>query len=361
VTEPRVSHITPILFGGEGLFGGGERYVLELAKALAELTPTRLVGFGRESRREQIGSLTVEILRARWRRGGAAIHPVSEQLARVVARADVVHAHQYHSLTTNVSTVAARVLGRRVFITDHGGSRFSAAHRVRQDRLIDRFLPVSRFGADQFPELAARTTVIGGGVDERRFIPGSLERSRAVVFVGRLLPHKGLDVLINAVDGRTPLHLYGRTYDAAYRAELGRLAAGKIVHFHENATDEDIVRAYREARVAVLPSVYETPYGPPHPFSELLGLALLEAMACATPVVATRVGGMPEVVRDGETGTLVAPNDPDALGRAIRAYLDDDACWRDASFAAREDVEARWTWRHVAGRCLDAYASSKSR
>src|SRR5207244_7382908 len=91
--------------------------------------------------------------------------------------------------------------------------------------------------------------------------------------------------------------------------------------------------------------------------SEILGLTLLEAMACQTPVVCTSIGGMPELVVDGETGVVVPPNDSAALGAAVESLLDDPARARRLGAAGRERVLQRFTWTAVAERCLDAYAA----
>jgi glycosyltransferase involved in cell wall biosynthesis len=90
--------------------------------------------------------------------------------------------------------------------------------------------------------------------------------------------------------------------------------------------------------------------------SELLGLAVLEAMASGTPVIASRIGGVPEIVRDGETGFLVPPGDVPALGERLHQVLGDQALARRLGANAREDVLDRWTWARVAERCLAAYA-----
>ena len=128
--------------------------------------------------------------------------------------------------------------------------------------------------------------------------------------------HKGIDNLVKAVDG-TGLDVVGRVYDERYGDLLRRLAAGKDVRFTHGATDEDVARAYRNALVTVLPSVYRDCFGGTQSMPELLGRVLLESMACGTPVICTGVGGMPEIVRDGENGFVVPPNDPGALRAAI--------------------------------------------
>ena len=96
--------------------------------------------------------------------------------------------------------------------------------------------------------------------------------------------------------------------------------------------------------VFVCPSVYE-------PF----GLINLEAMACGTAVVASRVGGIPEVVVDGETGVLVPPGEPEALAAAVSALCGDPERAARFGAAGRRRVEAEFSWERIAERTLAVY------
>jgi glycosyltransferase involved in cell wall biosynthesis len=354
-----VTHVSPSAFGPAGLWAGGERYPLELARAMSGLVSTRLVVFGARARRYRLGSLEVCQLPIRRLFKQGTVNPLSELLPVYLTRTHRIHAHQYHSVVTNAALVLGGLMRHPVFCTDHGGASYDYADRLGLHRLLRGFLPVSRFSAGFFPQLRDRTTPpLYGGVDPRRFHLADQERERQVVYVGRLLPHKGIDVLLRAVDDRTPVHVFGRAYDPAYRAELGRLSSGKNVTFHEAASDEEIAAAYQRSRVTVLPSVYRSLDGVAHPWPELLGLTVLESMACGTPVVASRVGGVPEILADGETGYLVDAGDAEALGKRIAELLQPSQRWRDMSSRAAELVRDRFTWRHVAERCLRAYATA---
>jgi len=108
--------------------------------------------------------------------------------------------------------------------------------------------------------------------------------------------------------------------------------------------------------VLVLPSVELTCYGKPIAVSELLGLAVLEAMASGTPVIASRVGGVPEIVRDGETGFLVPPGDVAQLHDRLSQVLGDASLARRLGDNARQDAVERFTWHAVAERCVGAYS-----
>jgi len=109
---------------------------------------------------------------------------------------------------------------------------------------------------------------------------------------------------------------------------------------------DHVIQLYSHASVFVCPSVYE-------PF----GIINLEAMACEIPVVASRVGGIPEVVVDGETGLLVPPRDPAALAEAINLILGCAELSARFGKAGRARVEKHFSWQAIAMQTKEVYAS----
>ncbi|MHC4767270.1 MAG: glycosyltransferase family 4 protein, partial [Planctomycetota bacterium] len=210
------------------------------------------------------------------------------------------------------------------------------------------------FGHAEHP----RAHVILGGVDTQRFCPDpGVERTGAVLYVGRLLPHKGIDYLIEGLPDGMALTVIGPPVDARHLEDLRRLAAGKAVTFHHEVGDAELVRAYRSAACIVLPSVYRTRYGDTTNVPELLGQTLLEGMACGAPALATSVASLPEVVEDGNQGFLVAPNDAAAIRKRLVWYRDHPSEARRMGAAARQRVLAHFTWPTVVRRCLEIYGS----
>lgn len=359
-------HVAPTAFGAAGLFGGGERYPLELARALAGEVDCELVTFGPHARvvREP-GGLVVRVLRPwlRWR--GHPAHPVAPGLPALLAGADVVHTHHLRSAPSRVAAVAGRLAGRRLAVTDHGLGGGGWAGLL--PRMFHRFLVVSRYSAETLGVPEAKTAVVYGGADPSRYHPDPAEPRAGVLFVGRLTPHKGADRLLRALPDRAALTLVGtgghdpHPPESGYPVLLERLAAGQQVRFLRAAGDRDLAALYRRAAVFVLPSVHQTCYGHHVAVSELLGLSVLEAMASGTPVVCSRVGGLPEVVTDGETGFLVEPGDVGALRDRLALLLADRVLARRLGDNARQLVLERFTWEHCARRCLAAYAEMPAR
>ncbi|WP_439625401.1 glycosyltransferase family 4 protein [Gemmata sp.] len=363
MTGPRVVHLSPATFGSGGLFGGGERYALELARSMADVVPTRLVSFADRPRRERIGNLDVIVLGPPWYVRGQRLNPVHPSVIRHIAWANVVHCHQRFVLGGTLAAAACRLTGRRVFVSDLGGGGWDvSAYLPAVRHLYHGFLDISRYARSVANHDAEpRASVIYGGVDTEKFSPDpAVPREPLVVYAGRLLPHKGVDDLVAALPEGLSLELIGRPYHDRFLADLKRLAEGKRVTFRADCDDADLIRAYRRALCVVLPSVYRDRYGTESRVPELLGQTLIEGMACGTPAVCTDVASMPEIVEDGATGFVVAPNDPAALRSVLERFRDDTTAAARMGTAARQRVLDHFTWPAVVKRCLAAYNGERS-
>jgi glycosyltransferase involved in cell wall biosynthesis len=337
--------------------GGAERYAEELARAMARRVRTTLVAFGTEERRERQGALEIWTLGRTHFVRGEPNNPISRRLVPALRPATIVHCHQQHVVASSAAAAFCRLTGRRVFVTDLGGGGWDVSAYVRTDAWFHGHLHISQYSRRVFGhEREPRAHVILGGVDTARFAPDPrVTRRGGVLFVGRVLPHKGVDHLIRGLPPGVELLVMGSAPNEPYLHDLHALASGKPVRFQHDADDHTLVRAYREALCVVLPSVYRTMYGRTTTVPELLGQTLLEAMACGTPVIGTDVASIPEVIEDGVTGFLVPPSDPGALGQAIMKLRDDPALAAQMGAAGRARVERRFTWDAVVERCLEIY------
>jgi glycosyltransferase involved in cell wall biosynthesis len=148
-----------------------------------------------------------------------------------------------------------------------------------------------------------------------------------LLYVGALGRHKGLPVLLEAYASlalETPLVLIGTRWGDTPRS----LPPGVLLY--EDWTQEDVLRAMQGSLMTLLPSIVP----------EASPTVALEAMACGRPVVASRIGGIPEMVRHGETGLLVPPGDAPSLAAAIRALLRDQEGRKRLGENGRERVKA---------------------
>jgi D-inositol-3-phosphate glycosyltransferase len=231
------------------------------------------------------------------------------------------------------------------------------AEETRVIALADRLVAANDVECEHLVHLYAAVhehiAVVPCGVDTELFRPGSREHARAalgldarpvLLYVGRITPIKGLDTLLGAVahlvrGGRTVnlLVVGGDTDDAVggHEADLRRrieaLGLAGAVRFVGARPQADLRDYYVAADATVLPSTYES-----------FGMVALEAMACGSPVIASRVGGLTTTVRDGVTGLLVPEGDARTLADRIAEVLDDPGlAWR----LGREGV--RWASQHA--------------
>jgi glycosyltransferase involved in cell wall biosynthesis len=332
---------------------------MELSRALAQHVSCELVTFGPEAGTRREGALTIRVVRPVGYLGGHPARALASALPSAIGRADIIHAHHMRAPSSVLAALTARARGIPAVVTDHGleGSDWGGL----VPRLYDRFLTVSRYSAMELRAPRNRTRIVYGGADPARYRPDSQVFRDGVLFVGRLTPHKGVDVLLRALPPDARLTVVGTEGhdplppERDYPKLLRSLAARRHVEFLGAVDDDELARRYRAAAVLVIPSVERTTYGRWVAPSELLGLVALEAMASGTPVIASRVGGLPEIVQEGRTGYLVPPSDVAALRTRILEVLGDPAAASRLGSNARDRVVAEFTWDRCAQRCLEAY------
>ncbi len=356
MSELRVLHLSPTWFGDESVRGGGERFPLELAKAMRRRTPTRLVAFGGRPGTRRVEGFNIEVHRT-WRHlRGRPYDAIGPGFLRAIGWAHIVHCHQARSGLAALAALIGRPFGKRVFVTDHGGGGVNWVRRLRIGRWIDAQLAQSRFAAATLPYVGRRTEVIYAGVDTSKYSPGSSKTLGRVVYVGRLLPHKGIETAIRGLPAGASLEIYGRPYDTGYLDFIRSEGASRPVRIHTSASDDEVIAALRSACAFVMPSVYEDYRGHRQALPELVGLAPLEAMACGTVAIVSDVAGMPEIIPH-VGGATVPPGDPDSLRRVLAPLTSSVEQASAQGQAARAHVERRFTWTAVADRCLSAYSA----
>ncbi|HUG90197.1 MAG TPA: glycosyltransferase, partial [Planctomycetaceae bacterium] len=217
---------------------------------------------------------------------------------------------------------------------------------------------VQLYGAD-----AENVLIIPPGVDVRKFRPLDRESSRAslglqggriLLYVGRLERLKGVDILFRAVaalDDTSDVRVIvvGGSANSPELARLRRVAHGLgidgRVMFMGSLPQDQLPQYYSAADICVLPSFYES-----------FGLAALEAAACGIPVVASRVGGLPTIVNDGETGYLVTWRCPGPFQERLEVLLRNEHLRRQMGLAARRHAETL-SWELSGGKLCGLFES----
>ena len=210
----------------------------------------------------------------------------------------------------------------------------------------------------------AKIHVIYNGIDAEQYSPDSatdvIERygvdtsKPSVVFVGRITRQKGVPVLLRAAAHLDPDVQLVLCAGAPDTPELGAEVAGLVDELRKTRSGviwlsgmlskREVIQLLSHSTLFACPSVYEP-----------LGIVNLEAMACRTAVVASKVGGIPEVVADGETGLLVPPDDPEALADAINALTRDRDRAKAMGAAGRERAQSQFDWGKIAQQTAELY------
>lgn len=386
------------------VYGGAGVHVEYLTRELARLDDRAheidVLCFGEQSVKD--GNLTVRGVHPRFDfpaqdpRHQKFFDPMLRDLvmAGLVARADIVHCHTWYAHLGGC--LVKQLAGARLVLTTHSlephrpwkseqlGTGYQASSWIEKTAYqnADGVVAVSEAMREDVHSLYAvpyeKIRVIHNGIDLDQYRPTHDPAMLAkhgidpaipfVLFVGRITRQKGIIHLVAAIRQMRPGTQVVLCAGAPDTPEIGRemeekveqarqQTSNRIVWIRQMLPKEDVIALYSQAALFVCPSVYE-------PF----GIINLEAMACGTPVVASAVGGIREVVTP-QTGTLVPlvarggtdfePKDPERfaqdLAGAINALLGDPARRKQMGTAARDRVERHFSWTSIARRTLEFY------
>ena len=305
--------------------------------------------------------------------------PVMPALFREVMKGgwDVVHSHSPPPIAAYFACTAAENIGVPHVLTYHAddeipipalGPVIVAAYRwsmgrytfAHSDQVVvstQTYASTSRLVWNYDPE------VIGAAIDAGRFgshVDGARmrrslgipppEEGHMVLFVGRLVPHKGVEFLLEAIpmlrpSARVVVVGEGHHRDLLEASARARGVADRV-EFVGGVAQEELPSLYRAADVCVLPSISRL---------EAFGLVGLESMASERPVVLSDIPGVREVIEDGKEGLLAAPADPEDLAAKINTLLDDPALRAEMGARGRERVLRHFTWEVVGAQFRRIY------
>ncbi|HUY48059.1 MAG TPA: glycogen synthase [Streptosporangiaceae bacterium] len=361
------------------VYGGAGVHVAYLARELAGLVDLTVHCQG-EARPGAVAHQPWDLLAG----ANAALQTISADLSMTAAvgDADLVHSHTWYA--NLAGHLASLLYGVPHVVTVHsleplrpwkaeqlgGGYALSSwCERVAVESAAAVVAVSARMRADVLAAYPAvppdRIRVIRNGIDAREYAPdpGTDVLSRwgldpllpIVLFVGRITRQKGLPVLLRAAASLAPeaqlVLCAGQPDTAELAAEVADLVTSLqatrpgVVWIPEMLPKRDVIQLLSHATAFACPSLYEP-----------LGIVNLEAMACGTAVVASRVGGIPEVVADGETGLLVPPDDPAALAAALNALVSDSGRAASMGRAGRKRAVAEFGWDAIAAQTTALYA-----
>jgi glycosyltransferase involved in cell wall biosynthesis len=286
--------------------------------------------------------------------------PLVNLAARLAPDDDIVHVAATYPFTTPRMLRKADELGLHSVLDFHFEPRpaswlgrvAAAAYRrlatgsyARADRVLVNSIDYARTAPSLARVPEERWRELPNGIDPDRFHPdGPAHEGDYLLFVGRLVPYKGLQVLLEALDRAdidTPLWIAG---EGPRRDEL-EARAEDVDHetaFLGYVPGEELPALYRGARLTLLPSVNQ---------QEAFGITLVESMACGTPVIASALPGVRQVAREG--GAVVDPGDPQAWADRLREATRLDALPRGRELA--ETIHERYAWEAVTDRLEAVY------
>jgi D-inositol-3-phosphate glycosyltransferase len=276
--------------------------------------------------------------------------------------------HMFHTLGEMKNRIARSEAERE------GRYRIEGEKRVlaRADRVIAATLAEQTQLEFLYKANRRKIAIIPPGVDVSHFYPipvdearqfiGLQASERIVLFVGRIEPLKGVDTLIKAMScqrsqalGRVTLAIIGGEPDASPQdmsVEMARLqqlcddlCMGRMVLFLGKRAQDTLPYYYSAADVLVMPSHYES-----------FGMVALEAMACGTPVIASQVGGLAYLIKDGETGYHVPDQDPEALCEKLTLLLGNPG-QRQAMGERAAQYARNYAWGNIAAQIIEVYKS----
>ncbi|MGZ6273158.1 MAG: glycosyltransferase [Candidatus Limnocylindrales bacterium] len=305
-----------------------------------------IVGIDLARRGRPAPIVAAELLRARWRIGRlahrpgtvVAIHYLHGGLVATALRG--LHPVALHAWGTDLTAVRGGRRGR--FHAGQLGALLRHAEAVTATSDFLASVALRHFGIE--------AAVVPFGIDTSLFHPADREAKRAsaqrplqIGFVKWLEPKYGVQDLVEALGLLADLPFEATLVgDGPLResleARIGELGLTERVHFLGRRPHSEIPDLLRGFDLLAMPSR-----------EEAWGVAAAEASATAIPVVATNVGGIPEIVVDGETGLLVPPKDPVALAAAIRRLAGDRELRHRMGRAGRERVASLFAWSH----CVD--------
>ncbi|MBE9585938.1 glycosyltransferase family 1 protein [Mucilaginibacter sp. JRF] len=394
-------HASPLASLGGVDTGGQNVYVAQLAKHLAS------VGYLIDVFTRRENTLTPEIIE--WARGVRVIH-VKAGPAKAIIKEDLlqymddfkdnmanfivnqhIHYDFIHANFFMSALVALRIkkeLGIPFVVTFHALGHVRRMHQAEKDKFPAERIDIEKWAVQEADHIIAecpqdmddlitfysaplqKISIVACGFSAKEFQPVDKECARRIVGLpqneflllqlGRMVPRKGIDNVIRALPyikaNNKPVKLVvvgGETevLDEKHSPEFARL----MNICRKNNVEASVIFTGRKNREQLRYYYSAADLFITTPWYEPFGITPLEAMACGTPVIGANVGGIKYSINDGETGWLVPPHDPAALGTKINELLRDETQIYQASYKGLKRVNEHFTWAEVANQMDQVY------
>jgi len=300
---------------------------------------------------------------------------------------DIVHLHNFSQFVPIIRALNPKI---KIVVHMHCEWLVQLDRKMIERRLrtADLIISVSEHITQKtrlsFPQFADRCHTVYNGVDINQFHPNNDRQNKSeksshkrILFVGRISPEKGVHILLDAFSKILKRHpsvdlqaigsqtsvpieyivglsddrkvkelasFYTNGYFSHLKRKISSDLADRVI-FTKPLPHSHLVEYYSDGNIFVFPSVGH----------EAFGMPIIEAMACCLPVVATRAGGIPEIVEDGKTGFLVERSNSYELADAVLRLLEDDNLRQSMGVAGRRRVVERFTWSRAAENVLNLY------
>ncbi len=359
-------------------FAGTEKHMFELGKRLAKKHDITVLTAQLKGTKEKEEICGMNIIRTPAKIYEWAPHPIPPpvpvmprlaiNVKQYAANADIVHIHnrfifgpKYGEIVKNlgkklcITIHNARPIGID-FLSDMFGQFYDDFFGKRLMNMCDGVIGVSKNTLKMTipKDYKGKTAVIYNGVDSRVFKPKKQsewkkeigDNKKIILTNARLVPQKGVKYLVEAMahikDAK--LVIFGRGILKEELEKKAKESDADVLFMTERISDKSLVDLYAAADIFVLPSLFEP-----------CSLVLLEAMACGKAIVATNIGGNPELIEERKSGLLVSAGESNAITNAVNTLLQDKRLARKLGENARARVEKKFTWEETTKKVEEFY------
>jgi glycosyltransferase involved in cell wall biosynthesis len=277
----------------------------------------------------------------------------SIRFLEILKEYDILHFHNDSDLSFPLFSKfvkGPKILHCHTLSGTHKQYRLVPPNRILLNKLVDSYICVSKSDKNLLADLGIkeeRIQVLYNGVNPNFFKPNYSEKIEdLLLFVGRLDPSKGIPVLLESLKFLkipTKLKIIGPLGNQIMNSNKKQLGIHEV-EWLGYKTGSQLVEWYQKASIVVCPSL-----------SESLGITNLEALSCGTPIVASNVGGIPEIVQDRFNGLLVSPNNPKDLASAIQELLLNPDLRKEYGINGRIMVENKFSWDYITRSLVKIY------